>query len=131
MKQHFVTFYSPGTFVDEETTKPIKSWHIQTAAKMARSITERYGARPHSFQFSTRERNDADLDSKQTAESGRYYLGGRIETIDDVRARNDPKDRILLLNMESNKWDRIIVNDNSWRSTKPLMPTDTILDVKL
>jgi len=26
IQKHFVTFYSPGTFVAETTEKPIKSW---------------------------------------------------------------------------------------------------------
>lgn len=28
MEAHFVTFFSPGTFVAEDTTKPIDSWNL-------------------------------------------------------------------------------------------------------
>ena len=42
MKAHFVTFSSPGTFVHEETTKPIGSWDTEKAIEMAREITERH-----------------------------------------------------------------------------------------
>jgi uncharacterized protein YprB with RNaseH-like and TPR domain len=130
LKKHFVTFYSPGTFVSEETTKPIDSWDIEAASKMAHTITERYGATPYAFQFSTRGHGDDDLDSKTIATSGRYYLGGKIETLRQVKARNDPKERILLSNMECNGWKKIIVNDNSWRFSAPLMKGDTVLDWK-
>ncbi len=44
MQKHFVTFYSPGTFVSEETTNPIGSWDVAAAMKMAHGIVERYAA---------------------------------------------------------------------------------------
>lgn len=127
MERHFVNFYSPGTFLAEETTKPIKSWDVEEAIRMSKDIIERHGARPYGFRFTTRSRSDDDLDSKNTASSPLYYLGGRIETIDEVRQRDDPKERVLLQNMESNRWDKIIVNDNSWRWTQPLQETDVVL----
>lgn len=130
MDKHFVTFYSPGTFMAEDSTLPIESWDVAEAVRMSRSIKERYGAVPYGFQFSTRSRSDADLDSRQSARSGTYYLGGRIETVADVEARNDPRERILLANMRCNGWDRIVVNDNSWRWTMPLRDGDTVLDVQ-
>ncbi len=131
MTKHFVTFYSPGTFVAETTTKEIKSWDIDAAVKMARNITERYGAKPYGFRFSTSERGEDDFEPRETAESGLYYLGGRIETLAEVEARNDPKEHILRTNMRGNGYDKIVVNDNSWRWTQPLAEGDTVLDVTL
>lgn len=128
MMKHFVTFYSPGTFVAEETTKPIDSWDVEAATKMARGISERYNAKPFGFRFSTRERGPEDLDSKTTKSSGMYYLGGKVETLAQVKARATDKDRILIGNMEGNKWDRIITNTNSWRYTAPLMKDDVVLE---
>ena len=128
MKAHFVTFLSPGTFVNEETTKSIDSWDVETATEMARAITERHNSKPFAFYFSTRERGENDLESHEAKRSGRYYLGGEIETIDDVRARNNPDERILLSNMECNGWDRIITNRNSWKITQPLEADDTVLE---
>jgi hypothetical protein len=63
-----------------------------------------------------------------TARSPRYHLGGRIETLSEVKARADPNERILVGNIENNGVDRIIVNDNSWRSIHPLEATDVVLD---
>lgn len=130
MKKHFVTFYSPGTFVAETTSKPIDSWDVEKAMEMAHDVVERYGATPYGFQFSTRSRGDADLDSKQSAQSPFYHLGGKVETLAQVEARNDPKEEILRSNMRCNEWDRIIVNDNSWSSVRPLEKTDVVLDWK-
>ncbi len=130
VQKHFVIFYSPGTFVAETTSKPIDSWDVEKAMEMAHDVVERYGATPYGFQFSTRSRVDEDLDSKQSAKSPFYHLGGKVETLAQVEARNDPKEEILRSNMRCNGWDRIIVNDNSWRSVRPLEKTDVVLNWK-
>lgn len=128
VEKHFVTFYSPGTFVSEERTKLIDSWDVDAACEMAHGVVERYGATPFAFQFSTRARGADDLDSHEVARSKTYHLGGRVETLAEVEARNDPKEEILRSNMRGNGYDRIIVNDNSWRSTQPLREGDIVLD---
>ena len=130
MQKHFVTFYSPGTFVAEETIKDIASWDVDAAMKMAHGIVERYAATPYAFRFSTRERGNKDLDSKTTKTSCLYHLGGKVETLAEVEARNDPKEKILLINMRNNGYDKIVVNDNSWRSVHPLGKDDVVLDWK-
>src|SRR6266853_469139 len=128
MEKHFVTFYSPGTFIAETTTKPIESWDVETAKGMAHEIVERYNATPYGFRFSTRSRQDDELDSQETASSNFYFLGGKVETLAEVEARNDPKEHILRQNMRCNHWDKIVVNDNSWRATQPLDKDDVVLD---
>lgn len=128
MKKHFVTFYSPGTFVHEETTKEIESWNVDQAVAMSKEIKERYGATPFGFRFKTRERGQKDFDSKQTAESGWYFLGGKIRTRAQVEADNDPKEEILRSNMRGNNIAAVIENTNSWKVT---VPFDEINDVVL
>jgi hypothetical protein len=130
MIAHFVTFLSPGTFVSEQTELPIDSWDVAKACEMAHGITERHNATPYGFYFSTRARGDDDLDSKVTKRSGAYFLGGNVETIDQVEQRNDPTERILLSNMKCNGWNQIVVNTNSWKTTQPLRDGDVVLDWK-
>ena len=130
MQKHFVTFYSPGTFMSETTSKPIDSWDVEKAKEMAHEVVERYDATPYGFQFSTRSRGDDDLDSKQSAESPFYHLGGKVETLAEVEARNDPKEEILRSNMRANGYDQIVVNDNSYRSVHPFRKDDVMLDWK-
>lgn len=130
VQKHFVTFYSPGTFTSETSDREVESWDVGAAKKMAHGINERYGATPYAFRFSTMGRGARDLNSKEIATSPLYYLGGRIETLAEVEARNDPKEEILRSNMRGNGWHKIIVNDNSWRVTQPLKDTDVILDWK-
>lgn len=128
MKKHFVTFFSPGTFIAETSSREVESWDVKAATDLARTIKERYGATPYGFQFTTRERGADDFNSRETERSPMYYLGGTILTLQDVKDRNDPKDSILISNMEYNGWERIIQNDNSWRSVQPLHEGDEILE---
>lgn len=128
MQKHFVTFLSPSTFVAEETTRPIDTWDPNVAMEMAGEIVERYNATPYAFYFTTRERGDADLDSKVAKKSGAFFLGGDIETLADVEARNDPTENILRQNMRCNDIARIVVNRNSWKSVHPLREGDVVLD---
>ena len=127
IERHFVTFLSPGTLVHEKSTMEIEGWDVKSAVEMSHNIKERHGATPFAFQFSTRAREDHELDSKVTARSGRYYLGGEILTLADIRNRNDPADEILIRNMEGNGWDRVVVNSNSWKITQPLDADDVVL----
>jgi hypothetical protein len=95
---------------------------------MSKYITERYDAKPFAFVFTTRERGEKDLDSKEVKRSGHYYLGGRVMTLEDVK-REMPDEKILIRNMECNGFAKVVVNDNSWRSIQPLRDGDVVLDV--
>lgn len=123
---HFVTFYSPGMFVHEMTMEPIDSWDTSLALTRARQIIERHGARPYGFQFTTRTRTDADLDSKVTATSPVYYFGVKFESLADVEAR-DPGS-VLAQNMRGNGWPLIVTTTGGYRWSAPLQPTDVVLD---
>ena len=130
MKANFVTFFSPGTFVNEESTMPIKYWDTDEALKIARGVTERYNAKPFGFQFFTKERGENDLDSKVTEKSHMYYIGGIIKNKSDV-AKEYGEDSVLYQNMVCNKFDRIVENNNSWKVVQRLLKGDVVLDVKL
>lgn len=127
MEKHFVTFLSPGTFVSEQRTMEIGYWDTEQAAAIAHTVVERYGAVPYAFYFTTRERGPDDFDSRETNRSHMYYLGGTILTLEQIEARGDPADRILLSNMRVNGFDRVIVNDNSWRVVQPLRDGDVVI----
>ena len=127
MKKHFVTFMSPGTFLSEESTKDIDYWNVEKAQQMAKKVKERHGAVPYGFYFTTRERDNEDFDSKQTARSNMYYLGGEVLTLEQIKAKNDADDSILISNMECNDWNRVVINTNSWKITRPLIDGDVVL----
>lgn len=128
MKKHFVTFYSPGSFVSETTEKEIDSWDVEKAKEMARNIKERHGATPYGFRFSTRGREDNELDSKILNRSNMYYLGGKIRHLDFIIIENNPDEKTLIWNMKMNGWDRVVENTNSYKITQPLEKDDVVLD---
>ncbi len=130
-QHHFVTFLSPGTLVSEETTLPVDSWDVDNAVKMAVEIVERHTARPYGFRFTTRGRKDDELDSRVIDKSGIYYLGGKVETAEEVLARDDPKEQIMRSNIRANGIKRIVTNTNSWKFTAELGDNDVVLDVTL
>jgi hypothetical protein len=129
MIKYFVTFYSPGTFVSEEDEHEIDSWDVKEAVKLSKDITQRYGAKPYGFRFSVRSRGPNDLDSKVTKTSGMYYLGGEVFTLEQIKARNNPKDQILIDNMRFNNIKRIVENRNSYLFTGALDDDDVVLDM--
>jgi hypothetical protein len=128
MKKHFVIFFSPGTLVAESDIKPIESWDVDAAIEMSRGIEARYGATPFGFQFITKERNEDELDSHVSECSVMYYLGGEVLTLTEIKERSDPRDSILISNMECNGWDRVIENRNSYLWCQPLKDGDVVLD---
>lgn len=127
MQQHYVKFYSPGTLVAEITAEPIDSWDIDKAVEMSKQIVERHGATPYAFKFTTRAREDNELDSKQVAESGYYFLGGQVKTLAEVEAEEPGS--ILASNMRGNGWDKVVTTNNSYKWTQPLEPGDVVLEV--
>lgn len=157
VRQHFVTFLSPGTFfsdrrldrvlldghrplllhVHESTTKPIGEWHPVTAARMAKAIQERYGATPYGFYFTTcivagkvddGEGGELEVNPKEVCRSGIYFLGGVIRTVGEIEAKADPSERILLLNMKGNRWAACVENTNSYKSIQPFEKEDVLID---
>ena len=128
MNKHYAVFYSPGTFVSEESWVEIDGWDVYKAVELSRGIKERHGATPYGFQFKTKERGDEDLDSRVVETSAMYYLGGEVFTLRDIEQRADPKEHTLLWNMRVNGVERVIINNNSWKFTAPLLEGDVILD---
>lgn len=130
MEKHFVKFYSAGTFFAEETVKKIDSWDVDKAIEMSKEITERYGAKPYGFCFFTKGRTEADLDSKVIAESGTYFINGVVETLEEIKAKGDPNNRILISNMEGNGWNKVVTTYNPYKWTQPFEANDTVVTVE-
>ena len=137
VEKHFVTFMSPGTFVSEATTKPIEAWATRKAVEIGDGIVERHGAKPYGFRFETRLCTDPvpdgrggtlKVEQKTIATSGMHFLGGRLETLDDVDRRADPKENVLRMNMSGNETWIVCIIDRGYRSTIPFEEKDVIVN---
>ena len=127
MKQDYVTFYSPGTMVAEHRTVEIASWNVTKALEMMPDIEERHGARPYGFMFMTKKRGFRDFEPKVIKRSGMYYVNCRVETLEEIESRSEPREATLLQNMKSNGWDKVVSPRKGWAWSQPLQDGDTVL----
>lgn len=136
MRNHYVTFYSPGTLFSESTTKPIAAWDAAIAVQMSEKVTERYGARPYAFKFLTRVEADPvpdgeggklNVEPRTVEESGMHFLGGTVLTIEDVERRAGDNE-ILLSNMRCNGYLFVVEKIDRFRTTHPLQERDVVVD---
>ena len=131
VKRHFVEFQCPGTLVEERSLREIECWDVDTALEMARDIRVRHGQRPHSFRFVTRERDEDALDSTETARSARHFIGGVVETLEEIEARARPEERVLRANMRGNGWGRVVTTTSGGSKwTQPFGEEDVVVTPK-
>lgn len=133
---NYVTFISPGTFFGEKTSLMIEAWDTRVARRMADAVIERHGARPYCFYFERRvehgpipdgEGGFMDVRPKVTKKSGIYFFG-KPETLDELEARNDPKEATLRANMKCNGWPIVAVATTGWSWAQPFEEGDFCVD---
>jgi hypothetical protein len=134
--KNYVNFLSPGSFVSECSSVKIENCDIKLALEKSKTILERYNAKPYGFYFETRlchdDLNDGHgnllkVESKTMEKSGMYYITGEIYTIEDIKARKNDKDEILISNMECNNWPLVIENFNSFKTIMEFKENDFIV----
>lgn len=139
MKKHYVVFISPGSFVDEMTSKPIESWDTKAAIALAETIVERYGAKPYAFMFKTYDElpdvvdedgHRRSVEARELAASGRHYIDGTVLTRDDVVALKDPKLSIMESNMRNVGSEIVCRTTRSYTHHGVFAPGDCVVDAK-
>lgn len=127
VSQHFVTFYSPGTFFAEDRVEEIDTWDVNEAIRRATKISERYGATPYGFRFTTRGRGANELDSKVIATSPMHFMHVKLRSLATVERENLPDEQILRSNMRGNGYKRVATTTKGWRWTQPVADDDIVL----
>ena len=132
--RHKVTFYSPGTFFNEQSTRHVQTWSIKDALTLAKGILERYGARPFGFQFSSwetiegQELGDFKVEPKLLRRSGTIYFNGKIRTKEEVLAGTDPEEEILRSNVRCNDYDIVQgIDPDNYRWTQEFNEDDLLV----
>jgi len=97
--KHYVTFYYPGSFVNEEETKLISSRRDEVEIPRG-SFGYRF------FDRTETELNGEMLKGKPKNHSGMYYLGRKM-SLAEVK-KELPKERILISNMEGNNYKYVV-----------------------
>ena len=138
IEKNYVVFYSPGTFFDEATSKPIEEFgDLSAAAELAKTIEERYASKPYGFRFVTSLEAESipdgrggvmEVRSKKIRESGTYFINGRLRKYDEVVLDNDPKEDILRSNMRCNSMIIIVETDNSWKHRAAFTEEDFVVN---
>jgi len=117
-KLRFISFLSPGTLVNEETVIKLDGkLDLKKAAKQAKKITERHGAKPYGFRI---------VDGNDKVLSGIYWLTGQILLYADVKDNGETSR--LKSNMRINKEPIAIENLNSYRFTYWFNKKDVIIN---
>ena len=114
--KNYVTFYSPGTLFSEITRKEIAIWDIQDAVEISKTIKERYGASPYAFRFENEEEK-----------SKMYYISGKIKTLREIEEENNKENRILISNMRSNGWGKVVYTFTPYKAVHPFDEENDIL----
>jgi hypothetical protein len=97
--QQYIEFYFPGSFVSETEVKPVASRAAPVAVPLG-AYAYRFFARQEV------EMNGEILRGKAHDHSPMTYFGKAL-TLDEVKAL-DGDYRILISNMECNRWDRVV-----------------------
>lgn len=106
--RHYVDFRSPGSFVAEESSRPIEALDTRLAVRLARGVVERYHQTPYAFRLRTMlEADPVTIDGevfevvpKRVALSGEHFIGAEVLSYDQIPV--DAKHEILRGNMKCN-----------------------------
>lgn len=130
-KYYLVTYFSPGTFFAESSSKEFAEIDLKKIATAAKKVKERHGATPWGFEIVEMrrpvEKGEFEVVPKTVRQiGGRYHLTGELKRYDDIPETE--KTHILRSNMWGNDWPIIVENRNSWLSTQPFEQEDVIVD---
>lgn len=140
IEKNYVVFFSPGTFISEQSERLIETWNVREGILLAQTIIERNGAKPYAFLFETRLESppvsdgrggELQVRAKTIKTSGMYFIDGKILTLADIDAH--PKfgpTSILSGNMRCNGIERVVETSNGYLHVMEFMEQDLIVDSK-
>lgn len=128
----YAEFHSPGSFVDEVSSREIETMDPAAACEIVKEIKERHGATPYGFRFVSMlthepipdgKGGEMRVEPKPLMKTGFFYLNATPMTFDDVEAHGGDVS-ILLSNMRSNGWWVVVECINAYRTMRSFGPGD-------
>lgn len=138
IRKHYIIYHTPGDGFKRAMfpTDLELDWQTskleaidEAVERSADMNAENPAFRPFAFNFLTKARGENDLDSHVEAQSHLFWLGGHVESVSDLIARNDPTERIIVNNMRDLNADYVITNRNSFTWVQPFSPGDVVLPI--
>ncbi|MBB6487942.1 hypothetical protein [Rhizobium lusitanum] len=122
MNNEFAVFAFAGNFSSTERRVAIQSRNVEYAEGIAQQMTIECGFQPVAFRFETMS-DDGSIQNR----SGWFYLGGTVETLQDITGKNEPGDSRLIHFLEESGLNKIVTNNCPYLVRFPLRDQDQVL----
>jgi hypothetical protein len=122
------TFYEPGSLFAEEWSQEVSTRDPYEIAKLAPKRAFCFVLRDYVDKKTVVDGDTFEKTEPLGESTGRYYLGGSVYTIDEMKAKfgSDRDRRILISNMENNNWLKVIqCPSGNWQ---PFTEKDELLE---
>ena len=123
------TFYEPGSFMSEETSRVVKTRDPNEIAKMAPERAFCFTIEDFVEKTTTVDGENFKKTESVGGPSGRFYLGGNLYTVDELKAKfeGDRNKQTLISNIEGNGYPKAIhCRTGNWQ---PFTDQDVFLDI--
>ena len=120
--KNFVTFYYPGAFVGESCTIEIDNRDPEKMFAL-KEIKSAYGFSFHSVGYINL--NNREYKSETFEKTGIFFINGEVFTSRQIKKKY-PDDYILLSNIRSNKWKKLVKVNMGW--FLPFEKNDSIIN---
>jgi len=123
-----VTFYFPGSFFAEESSRETDTTDPQEIAKTAPEGSFCFSLRNYIEKTTTVDGEEFKKIEADGEGGGRYYLGGTVYTLAEIKEKFSSKSS-LISNLESNGWpSAILCRTGNWQ---PFTKKDRLLELPL
>jgi len=123
-----VTFYTPGSFMPNESSKVVETHDPTEIAGMAPKHAFCFTIEDFVEKTTTVDGEDFKKTEQVGATSGRFYLGGDVYTVAELKAKfgDDSRHQTLISNIEGSYPKAIQCRTGNWQ---PFSDDDTYLDI--
>ena len=123
---HFVTYLFSPDSCSKPITVPSPAWDPRHAIERIDTVCGTHRHRPHRFYFTTP--HDANHGFTNPTRSHMYYLGGFVETQQQVLERTSPQSPLYRSMVDKNVHQVVTIQRDTIH-TYPLTPNDIVMNM--